>query len=219
MNRKSITQEYFILAVNEKGYMPSMRTDVSNAGLVAAGVMDFLLNEVITMEKRKITVMKELPEELGHLASLYTYLNEKQRTIDKMMDDYMFSTGKRIKQLTDEIGESLVQDHAAVKEAGGLFANKMIYIPEKNVKDRLIETIKSAVAREGEITPHDMALLCILKESKNLNQYFSGQERDDLKEKLKEIKKNPQNKQLADMVNYVDDMTALIMCCIMTSVN
>lgn len=219
MNRKSITQEYFILAVNEKGYMPGMRTDESNAGLVAAGVMDFLLNEVITMEKRKITVVKELPEELGHLTSLYIYLTEKQRTIDKMMDDYMFSTGKRIKQLTDEIGESLVQDHAAVKEAGGLFGNKMIYIPEKNVKDRLIETIRSAVTREGEITPHDMALLCILKESKNLNQYFLGQERDDLKAKLKEIKENPQNKQLADMVNYANDMTALIMCCIMTSVN
>ncbi|MBU3876382.1 GPP34 family phosphoprotein [Faecalicatena sp. AGMB00832] len=219
MNRKSVIQEYYILAVNEKGYMPSMRADESNAGLVAAGVMDLLLNEVVMIERKKITVVKEIPGELGHIASLYAYLKEKPRTIDKLMNDYMFSTGKRLKELTTEIGESLLSVHAVTEEKGGLFGNKIVYIPEPGSKERLVEVLRSAVLKEGRITPHDMALLCILKETKNLNQYFSKSEGADLKTRLKELKKDPQSKQLAEMVNYVEDMTAIIMCCVMTSIN
>ena len=43
MNRKSIAQEYYILATNENGYMPVMHQDESIAGIVAAGIMDLNL--------------------------------------------------------------------------------------------------------------------------------------------------------------------------------
>lgn len=55
-----------------------------------------------------------------------------------------------------------------------------------------------------------MAFVYILKETKNLNQYFSKYENDKLKAKLKEIKKDSQNKQLADMISYVSDMTTIM---------
>lgn len=208
MNRKSITQEYFTLVVDENGNMPLMRRDESNAGLVAAGCMDLLLNNVIEWEKKTITVIQEIPNRLRHIASLYAYLNEKPRSTDKLMNDYY--TGSRIKQFTSEIGESLLAEDVATKESGSLFGSKTIYIPEKGYKEELIEFIKSSVTKDDEITPHDAALLYILKETKNLNQYFSKYENDVLKGKLEEIKKNPQNKQLADMINYVSDMTAIM---------
>lgn len=215
MNRKSITQEYFILAVDENGNMPPMRRDEANAGLVVAGCMDLLLNDVIAWEKKKITVIKEIPNGLRHLASLYAYLNEKPRSTDKLMSDY--HTGNRIKQLTEEIGESLLTDDVATKGTSGLLGSKTIYIPEKGYKDEVIGFIKSSVTKDDEITPHDAALLYILKETKNLNQYFSKHENDILKDKLEEIKKNPQNKQLAAMINYVSDMTAIMAAVVLTS--
>ena len=54
---------------------------------------------------------------------------------------------------------------------------------------------------------------------KNLNQYFSKYESDELKAKLKEMKKNPQNKQLADMINYISDIMAVAMACLVISSN
>lgn len=219
MNRKSIAQEYFVLATNEKGNMPAMYKEESNAGIVAAGLMDLLLNGIVTVEKKKITVIKDIPHEFGHIASLYTYLNEKPRSTDKLMSDYIASTGSRIRQLATEIGESLLADSAAVKGEGGLFGNKTTYIPEKSYKDEVIGIIRSAVTKDEEMTSHDMELIYILKETKNLNQYFSKYKSDELKAKLKEMKKNPQNKQLADMINYVSDITAVLMACIVTSSN
>lgn len=215
MNRKSITQEYFALVVDENGNMPPMRRDEANAGLVVAGCMDLLLNNVIAWEKKKITVLKEIPNELRHITSLYAYLNEKPRSTDKLMNDYY--TGSRIKQLTAEIGESLLADDAAAKGTGGLFGSKTIYIPEKGYKNEVIGFIKSSVTKNDEITPHDATLLYILKETKNINQYFSEHENDVLKGKLEEIKKNPQNKQLAAMINYVGDMTAIMAAVVLTT--
>lgn len=220
MYRKSIAQEYYALAVNEKGTMPVMHMDESNAGIVVSGIMDFILNDVITVEKKKITVIKELPIELRHLASLYTYLKDKPRSTEKMMSDYAVSTGSRIKQLLSAIGESLLEDGAAVKKEGGLFGNKAVYIPDRSYKDALAGTMKAEVAKD-EISPHDIALVYILSKTKNLNQYLSKHEFDDLKAKLKEMKKNPQNKQLGDMINYVVDLTTMLMACIIivTSLN
>lgn len=213
MDRKSIAQEYYTLTVDENGNMPSMHKEESYAGLVAAGFMDFLVNNVITADKNKISVIKENPGELAHLALLYAYLNEKPRSIDKLMSDYY--TGSRIKQLTAQIGESLKEEGKAAKGTGGLFGPKTTYIPEKNYKDELIGMIKSAITTGGEITSHDIALIYILKETKNLNQYFSKHESSELKAKLKEMKNNPQNKQLADMINYVSDTITVIMACVL----
>lgn len=214
MNRKSITQEYFILVTNEQGNFPTMRKDETKSGIVVAGFMDLLSNDIITVEKKKITVIKELPYDLSHLTSLYTYLKEKPRSTDKLMSDYITSTGSRIRQLITELGESLLTDNIVTKGEGGLFGNKTVYIPEKNYKDNLINTIKSAITKEKEITPYDMTLIYILKETKNLYQYFSPYESEELKATLKELKKNPQNKQLKDMINYVSDITAIAMTCL-----
>lgn len=46
MNRKSVTQEYYVLATNEKGNMPTMHSEESKAGIVVAGMMDLLLNDI-----------------------------------------------------------------------------------------------------------------------------------------------------------------------------
>lgn len=219
MSRKSITQEYYVLATNETGNMPAMHKDESNAGMVAAGVMDLLLNGMISVEKKKITVIKDIPSELKHIESLYTYLSEKPRSTEKLMSDYIASTGSRIKKLIAETGESLLADHAVKKGEGGLFGNKTLYIPEKSYKDEVIGYIKAAVAEEEEMTSHDIALIYILKETKNLNQYFSRHESEELKVKLKEMKKNSQNKQLADMINYVSDLTVAVIACMIASSN
>lgn len=219
MNRKMITQEYYVLATDENGNMSVMYREESKAGIVVAGVMDLLINDIITLEKKKITVTKDLPSEFGHIASLYAYLKEKPRSTDKLMGDYLMSTGSRIKQLTAEIGQSLLEDNVATKENGGLFGNKTIYVSDMCYKDQLVGIINSVVASEDEMSPHDMALIYILKETKNLNQYFSQYEKDELKAKLKELKKNPRNKQLADMINYVNDITVVALACMMTMPN
>ena len=216
MNRKSTAQEYYTLMIDKNGLMPAMHRDEAGAGLAASAFMDLTVNDIVVVEKKKITVIKDLPDSLEYLEDLYTYLKEKSRQMEKMMTD--FYAGSRNKKLAEKIGESLCKDGAAVEEKGGLFAPKRVFIPEKAYKDELIGMIRSAV-QEEEMAPCDVALVWLLQQTNCLKQYFSKHESDQLKQKLKEMKKDPQNKQLAEMIDYVSNMTAVMAVVIVTSMN
>ncbi len=216
MSRKSTAQEYYTLMIDKNGLMPAMHRDEAGAGLAASAFMDLTVNDIVVVEKKKITVIKDLPDSLEYLENLYTYLKKKPRHMEKMMTD--FYAGSRNKKLAEKIGESLCKDGAAVEEKGGLFAPKRVFIPEKAYKDELIGMIRSAV-QEEEMAPCDVALVWLLQQTNCLKQYFSKHESDQLKQKLKEMKKDPQNKQLAEMIDYVSDMTAVMAVLIVTSMN
>ena len=216
MNRKSISQEYYTLMIDKNGLLPAMYRDEAGAGLTASAFIDLIVNDIVAVEKKKITVIKELPDSLEYLEALYTYLKEKPRTMEKTMTD--FYAGSRNRKLAEKIGESLYKDGVAAEDAGGLFGSKRVFIPEKDYKEELAAIIRSAV-REEEMSPRDVALIWILQQTNCLKQYFSKHETDQLKRKLKEIKKDPLNKQLANMIDYVSDMTAVMAAVAVTAIN
>lgn len=67
--------------------------------------------------------------------------------------------------------------------------------------------------------PCDVALIWLLQQANCLKQYFLKHETDQLKKKLKEMKKDPLNKQLANMIDYVSDMAAVIAAAVIVAVN
>lgn len=208
MDRRSLTQEYYMAAVDTKGNMPAMHRDASYAGLVVAGLMEMVAEGVITIEKKKITVNKGLPEKMGYLTSLYQYMGEKARTTDQLINAYM-AYGTRMKQLTADVGESLAADGSAQKAEGGLIGQKTVYIPSKEAKDELIGRFKEAFLG-GTMDAQDISLAMILKETKNLYANFTKEETKAVKERLKDMKSGPADKPWADMINYVDDMSAIM---------
>ena len=137
-------------------------------------------------------MIKGLPDSLAYLEDLYTYLKEKPRHMEKMMTDFYAGSRK--------------------------FAPKRVFIPEKAYKDELIGMIRSAV-QEEEMDPCDVALIWLLQQANCLKQYFSKHETDQLKDRLKEMKKDPVNKQIANMIDYVSDMAAVIAAAVIVAVN
>ena len=128
MIRKSIAQDFFLLAVGENGGMAPLRREVSNAGLMAAGVLDLEAAGVIASEKKKVTVLKPLPAELSHLEPLYHYLSEKPRSFTRLMSDYLVGGSARMKAVYESVGKSLLADGAVTEGMGGFFGNKQVYI-------------------------------------------------------------------------------------------
>ena len=121
MIRKSIAQDFFLLAVGENGGMAPLRREVSNAGLVAAGVLDLEAAGVIASEKK----------------------------------------------------------------LGG-----------------------------GAVSALDTGLLLLLKESKNLGQYFSKFEDGERKARLKDLRKNPRNEKVAAAVKEAEDLMKAAAACL-----
>lgn len=211
MNRESITQEYFILSTTDKGTFPLLNSDESKAGLIAAGTMDLLYSEVITLNKKIIEVVKELPDELMHLAFLYEFLKGKKRSTNKVMEYFNLNfTSKTFNEYYNDIGSFLAKSGIVELDTLKFFGDKTLYIPDEGYKQRLIDTLKKDAISKDELQFHDVAIISLLKETKNLNQYFSAHEYKLIKNKLKEIRKNPNNKPIKEMIGYIDEMCTMI---------
>ena len=127
-------------------------------------------------------------------------------------------SGSRCRQLMELIGRSLQEAGLAKAEEGGLFRPKQVYIPEKKYKEELIGTLKAVITEEEEMTSQDMALLCILQESRNLNPFFSKDEKRKLKKQMNELKQNPRNEKLAEMIGYITYMEDMATYVFLTSI-
>lgn len=207
----TITQEYLMLTTNEKGKMSLLNGTEAKAGVVVAGMMDLLVADVIKIEQKKVEVMGELPEELCFLSQFYGYLQEKKRSVAKVVEDYCLSvTDSKINQLIIDTGKALVDCGAVAEEKGGLLGNKNLFIPSEGCKAELIDGLKTEVMKKEALTPHDTVLVCLLKETKSLKQYFSKHESGILQEKLKAMKDNPDNKTVKEIFGYIDEAMAVM---------
>ena len=214
MIRKSIAQDFFLLAVGENGGMAPLRREVSNAGLVAAGVLDLEAAGVIASEKKKVTVLKPLPAELSHLEPLYHYLSEKPRSFTRLMSDYLVGGSARMKAVYESVGKSLLADGAVTEGMGGFFGNKQVYIPDRARKAELVGKLKETLLGGGAVPALDTGLLLLLKESKNLGQYFSKFEDGERKARLKELRKNPRSEKAAAAVKEAEDLMKAAAACL-----
>lgn len=208
MEQKSIAQRYYLLAADKNGNMPPLHAEESYAGLAAAGFMDLILYNIISVEKKRIIVCSQaLPEELAHLAPLHACLSERPRTMQQMITAHR--TGNRSRQLAVSVGKSLLEAGLASQGQGGPFGPRVTYIPQESSRQELADALKAAL-QEGTPAPQDTALLWCLKASGNLDRYFLKEERTELKARLKELERRPQDKEMAELFRMLRDESTVI---------
>lgn len=201
MNRKSMIQEYYMLVTNKHGEMGNLRREDSKVGLVVAGLYELLEAKVILIDKKMIKVLKDLPDELSYLSSLYSYLNKKPRTISNVINNYLAYSVQRINLLIKDICKPLLKEGLVVEAKGGFSGRKTVYIPDAGYKENLISQIKLNI--NDEMKSNDLVLLYILKKTKNIKQYYSSDELNSLKTMFDGVK----NKTLIDYASYHDIVT------------
>ena len=54
------------------------------------------------------------------------------------------------------------------------------------------------------------ALTALLDKTGELMRFFSAYEKKDVNKRLKEIKENPENKDIAKVINYVEELMMII---------
>lgn len=208
MERKSIAKNYYLLAADKNGNMPPLHAEESYAGLAAAGFMDLLLYDIVSVEKKRIIMRNQaLPEELAHLAPLHAYLSERPRTMQQMITAHR--TGSRSCQLAASVGKSLLEAGLASQGQGGPFGPRVTYIPQESSRQEAAGALKAAL-QEGTPALQDTALLWCLKASGNLDRYFLREERTELNARLKEQERSPQDKEMTELFRMLRDESAVI---------
>ena len=211
MNSLSISQKYLLCALSSKGKIPALSFERIIA-MAAAGVVDLMIDGVVETDGKKLSLKKPLLTDKSYLGPIYNYIEKKQPVNFKTVIEH-FSvtfTGKNSDELIDSIGSSLVATGCVKQEKRGIFGNKNAYIPDEKAVDNIIQNIRAEVLEDGELTEDIAALTVILDKTGALMKFFSAYEKKAVKQRLKEIKNNPENKEIAKVINYVEELMVVI---------
>lgn len=211
METLALTQEYFLCTVGDKGRYSSLDME-KGVCLVAAGVLELLIQDVFRLDGKRLSVQGQLPEEKAYLESLYQFVKRKQPVkVETVVENYSFTfSEKNITQLTEDVGNSLAQSGCVSLKKGGLFGCKSLYLPDAQSRDTVIQKIRAELLEDGELSDDIIALTALLNKSGALSQFFSAYEKKDLKRRLNQIKDSTQNEVVTKMIEYVETLLMMI---------
>lgn len=207
MNDLSITQEYMICTVNDKGALPGYNQKAV-ACLIVSGILEMQLEKCISLTDKKVSICAELPEHIAYLKPLYDVINQgKPVKAEKIVETYTITfTNKKLYELTDTLMDSLKQADVVEPVKAGLLGNKDSYVPKKEVITRIIEKIRSELLEDGEISGDVIALTALMEKSGSLKDYFSNYEQKELKKKIETIQKSEAGTLAKEMAQHIETL-------------
>lgn len=209
MKDLAITQEYLICAVNSKGKISGFSTE-KLVCLIASGLLELQLEDCIKIDKKRVTVTNDLPDEKLYLKPLYDFVNQQKPVkLEKILAAYTYSfTDKNLHELIDSIGASLDDLGLVETTRTGIFGNKNAYVPNANAVHYVVDMIRAEFLEDVEVTEDIALLIVLLDKSKLLKTYFSKYEQKEMKQKLQDLANSDTGKMINEMIVYMENMIA-----------
>lgn len=205
MDNLSISQAYLLCALNSKGKLPVFGAE-HQVCLVAGSILDLVLTGCVKVEDKNLSVSAPFSGN-GWLKGVYDDIGQKDSiSLEKITALYSFQlSGRKVKDLINGIGQSLADQGLADSPE-----KKSVYIPRADAVDRVIQSIRAELLEEGEVSDETVALASLMEKSNMIKKYFSSYEKDTLKKRLKELKSTEFHRLVAEMVDYIVTMIAII---------
>lgn len=215
MKDLSTTQQYFLCILKKNGKISSFEMEKTTC-LAASAVVELLMDDILSLDGKKVLVQAPLPEKKSYLRQVYDIVQKKQPVkFESVVEYFSFNfTDKYMNGLVEDLGESLVELGCVQKEKGGFMNGKTVYIPNESDVDYIVQSIRAELLEDGEISEDIVVLTALLNKSRDLQRYFSSYEKQALKKRLNEIRENPQNELIHKATEYIDTLFLLFIVAI-----
>ncbi len=209
MKDLSLVQEYMLCAVNEKGKISGLQTE-RLVCFVAAGILDLQLEGCLAVEGKLVRTAAPLPEARRYLQPLYDYISQKKTVkLTAAIEAYQISfTDKRMRELTEAVGDSLVGMGMAEERETGLLGRRKGYVPGQEAVRSVVEMLRAEVLEEGEMTEEAAALAILLERAKCLKLYFSPFEQKEMAGRIKALVSSPEGRVVKELVDHIEALMA-----------
>lgn len=215
MQDMPISQQYLLCILTPKGEIPSFGTEKALC-LSAAAVLELLMEEVLSLQEKKLVISSPLPQRLSHLMPVYQLISEKQPvSFNRVVQTFSLSLSDTwIKRLVDSLGSALLAKGCVNIEKGGIFVEKNLYPPISVAVDRVIQSLRVQLLSGNPLSEDTVSLTVLLEKSGELRKHFSSLERETVKQRLREIRNTPQNQLVQKAIEYLD---ALFLLCVIAA--
>ena len=206
MKDLSVVQKYMLCALGDRGMFPLMSSDERALCLVAAAVLELQMEGCVATDGKKLLAAGKLPAGRAYLKPLYDFICEKQPVkLYAVVDAYSFSfSDKRLNELREAVGRSLVEAEAAEPCKAGLLGGKTGYQPVPEAVRSVVEEMRAEMLEEGPACDDTVALVVLLEQARCLKQYFSDYERRQIKEKMRALRDSDEGKLVRKMLDYLE---------------
>jgi len=198
-----ISQKYLLLVLNDKGGVAPIGSLRIRAFMVASGILELVLDNIVSLSDNQVTVKQELPSDKEYLRSIYNKISEGKSIHLKKLGRELISKRELFKELFNSVGDSLVELDVVTKTNGGLLGQSCHYIGGENSKKQVVEQIRAELLEEGPVTTDTVVLSSLLIGSRVLKNYFSKFEDKDLNDKLTMLRKDTKNKEIFAMIDSI----------------
>lgn len=207
MQDLSVTQEFMLCAMNEKGKIFGFDIEKLTC-MVASGLLELQMDKCIELKKKHVRVIRSLPEEKAYLKPLYNFIDQpKPVKVEKIVEDYSFSN-KKLRELVEATGNSLAKKGLVTISETGIITKKKSFIPKKEAVHNVIDMIRSELFENVEITEDIACLVVLLEKSKIIKRYFSPFEQKEIRQKIKELMNSEAGKLIKDMIDHIENLIA-----------
>lgn len=203
----TLSQEFLLCVLNKKGKISTFSGNYVPA-LTAAGVVELVQAGLVAIEHKKASIFAPLPAEAAHLRQLYDYIEQKQPiTLENIVGHFNFSfSQKAANGLFADIKQALADNGCLCEVADKplLGDEKTVLAPDSACVDAVIQKIRAELLENGPLDESTIALAALFEKTQLLKTYFSKYESDTLKQRIKEIKKDPSYAVVAEILDYFD---------------
>jgi len=214
MKQLSITQKYYLCAVNQKGNLPFLRSTEISACILVSGILELLQVGYFNCgAKDKLTLQRLWDGEPAYLRSLYDVIvsGKKPKSTKEIAQYYLISlTDQPLKALVSEIGASLAAG-GYTTELTGKTKNKDTgrYAPRLEKAKEIITEIKSELANEVALSEEFLCLATLLDKSNLLKLYCTAEEIKLYKKHIKEVRNSETYREIKKVLDYIDSVVAV----------
>jgi hypothetical protein len=191
MSNLTNTKEFFMLAVNKKGEIPTLKSAKVCACLFAGGIAELYSKKMISKDENgEFVSNNNFDENNIHLFPLYEVIKtaNKPMNMQEIVHGYYKScSGNKPAQLEATIRDMLVSRNAKTEIKAGFLRKKTNLVPKPEKVQAIISKIHTQLFGAEYLTTDTIYLAELLLKSTVANRHFSNDDIARLRIRLEEL--------------------------------
>lgn len=221
MNNVNITEKYTLCMLKEK---KMLYENELTPHLIVSMIIEMMLDgnlEITDKNKVKLNEKLLISNYNKNLYEIMKDLKKEEIPLKNIITSICYTLpNKKLQGVIETLKEGMIEKELIVIEnkKGLLGSKEKIQINESKFNN-IIEEIRSEVLEKGKLTEDLILLTSLLNSTKFLKNIFTKYEKDELNNRLNEIKNTQISKKVKVAQSVISDMSALTASILLTSLN
>ena len=212
MNDVNITEKYTLCILKEKKNL--YRREVTPY-LIVSMIVEMMLDENLEITDKDKVILNDKMPTANYNKKLYEIIKDMKKdkiSLRIVLNSICFGfSTKNLKSIVNTLKDSMLEDELiTIENKKGFIGNKEVVKIDEDKFTNIIEEIKTEFLKKENLTEDSILLATLLNYTRLLKNIFNKYEKEELDNKLKEIKDTKITKKVKVAQAVVRNMHAII---------